>query len=335
MTRRALLLALTLAGALACCSPGGAGIAEIRDAQGHRLASAGGGAFASVQDSGWTLRFDSASRSVRGVSLSGVSMAGGLVYADRVFVPAHGLRGARVVGLTVNGRAVGALPNTLVPLGPSSYLVVLQEAVVPGEGSGIVGLRLVAGDASLGLDPGTQILVGLARAAMPPSPHRDTRLAWLALGVAGHGVDIGFGDHAFPEQFLLGGFPHGGTPGDRAVAIAEQYLGIPYRWGGADPIGGFDCSGLTMYVYAQLGIQLTHYTGSQFYEGMRIPPSRLLPGDLLFFHPSARGPQHEGMYIGGGRFIHAPHTGDVVKISSLAEPGYAFSFVGAVRPWAG
>jgi hypothetical protein len=332
--RRALIILPAVAGMLACSSPATAGIAEIRDAQGHKLASAGRGSFASVQDSGWTLRFDSASRSVRGVSLSGVSMAGGLVYADRVFVPAHGLRGARVVGLTVDGRAVGARPNTLVPLGPSSYLVVLQEAVVPGEGSGVVGLRVVAGDTSLGLDPGTQLLVGLARAALPPSPHRDTRLVWLALGVAGHGEDIGFGDHAFPEQFLLGGLPHGGTTGERAVTIAEQYLGIPYRWGGADPIGGFDCSGLTMYVYAQLGIELTHYTGSQFYEGMRVPPSGLLPGDLLFFHPSAAGPQHEGMYIGGGRFIHAPRTGDVVKISSLAEPGYAFSFVGAVRPWA-
>jgi NlpC/P60 family len=332
--RRALTAVLVIAGALACGSPAVAGIAEVRDAAGHLVANAGRGTFASVQDSGWTLRYDSASRSVRGVSLEGVSMAGGLVYADRVFVPAHGLRGARVEGLTVNGRPVAAKPNALVPLGPGSYLVVLQEAVVPGEGSGVVGLRLVAGDASLGLDPGTQLLVGLARAAKPPSPHRDMRLAWLALGVAGQGIDIGYGDHAFPEQFLLGGTPAGATTGERAVAIAEQYLGIPYRWGGADPIGGFDCSGLAMYVYAQLGIQLTHYTGSQFYEGMRVPPSQLLPGDLLFFHPSAAGPQHEGIYIGGGRFIHAPHTGDVVKISSLAEPGYAFTFVGAVRPWA-
>jgi cell wall-associated NlpC family hydrolase len=119
----------------------------------------------------------------------------------------------------------------------------------------------------------------------------------------------------------------------QAVRIAMQYLGVPYRWGGADPIGGFDCSGLAMYVYAQLGIQLTHYTGSQFYEGARVPPSALLPGDLLFFEPSARGPQHEGIYIGDGQFIQAPHTGDVVKISSLSEPGYAFGFVGAVRPW--
>jgi cell wall-associated NlpC family hydrolase len=210
--------------------------------------------------------------------------------------------------------------------------VVLQEAVVPGEGSGVVGLRLVAGDASLGIDPGSQLLVGLARAAMPSAHRRRTsRLSWLALGVAGHGVETGSNDLA-REPFLFGP-PTGGTTGVQAVRIALQFLGVPYRWGGADPISGFDCSGLAMYVYAQLGISLTHYTGSQFEEGRPVVPWALQPGDLLFFHPSARGPQHEGIYIGGGRFVQAPHTGDVVKISSLAEPTYSAGFVGAIRPW--
>jgi len=330
--RRALLAVMI---ALAAAAPASAGIAEIRDGNGHLVANAGaGGTYASFQDGGWALRYDSAARSTRGVSLSGVSLAGGLVYAERIVVPAHGLRGARIEGLTVNGRGVAARPNTLVPLGPSSYLVVLQEAVVPGEGSGVVGLRLVAGDSSFGLEPGTQLLVGLARAAMPRAHHeqRSAQLSWLALGVAGHGVDTGSGDRGLPEPFAFT-MPTGGSTGDQAVRIALQYLGVPYRWGGADPVDGFDCSGLAMYVYAQLGIHLTHYTGSQFYEGARIPPSALLPGDLLFFEPSARGPQHEGIYIGGGQFVQAPHTGDVVKVSSLSEPGYAFGFVGAVRPW--
>jgi cell wall-associated NlpC family hydrolase len=116
------------------------------------------------------------------------------------------------------------------------------------------------------------------------------------------------------------------------VQIAERYLGTPYLWGGADPLTGFDCSGLTMYVYGQLGIDLTHYTGAQWYEGARVPPSALEPGDLVFFHASPRGPQHEGLYIGNGQFIHAPHTGDVVKISLLTDPSYLFGYVGAVRP---
>jgi hypothetical protein len=334
VTRRAPVAALFALAVLAFAPAALGGVAEIRDAQGQLTADAEAvGTFASAQDGGWALRFNSATRSSRGVTLTGVSLAGGAVYADRVHVPARGLRGARVVGLTVNGKPVSATPNTLVPLGPTSYLVVLQEAVVPGEGSGIVGLRLVAGDSSLGLDPGSQVLVGLARAALPPThrPHRAARLSWLALGVTGHGADTGFDDLALPASQLLG-VPTDGSVGSRAVRIALQYLGVPYVWGGADPLTGFDCSGLTMYVYAQLGVQLTHYTGSQFYEGRRVAPWALQPGDLLFFEPSSRGPQHEGMYIGDGRFIQAPHTGDVVKISSLSQPGYAFGFVGAVRP---
>jgi cell wall-associated NlpC family hydrolase len=330
--RRRLFVAVSIAVGLAFPHAALAGgIAEVRDGSGHLLASADGGTFATAYDAGWTLRFDSASRSASGVELRGISVAGGKVYAERVFVPAHGLRGARVQGLEVNGRLVRARPNTLVPLGPASYLVVLQEAVVPGEGSGVVGLRIVSGDSSLGLDPGTQLLIGLARAAQPLAHQRQERLAWLALGVSGHGTDTGE-QGAFPELLAV---PSSGPTGLRAVAIAERYLGVPYRWGGADPITGFDCSGLAMYVYAQLGVSLVHYTGAQWFEGARVPAADLEPGDLVFFEPSSRGPQHEGIYIGGGSFIQAPHTGDVVKISSLDDPAYRFGYVGAVRPWQG
>src|SRR5204862_6734601 len=120
--------------------------------------------------------------------------------------------------------------------------------------------------------------------------------------------------------------------GERAVALAERFLGIPYVWGGASPVPGFDCSGLAMYVYGQLGIDLTHYTGAQFDEGLRLPLEELQLGDLVFFDMDpVRGPQHEGIYIGDGEFVQAPHTGDVVKISSLDDPRYGFSFVGGVR----
>jgi cell wall-associated NlpC family hydrolase len=327
--RRHFLVAVSMLAALALPHAALAGgIAEVRNGAGQLLATAGQGTFASAYDAGWTLRYDSASRSTRGVELRGISIAGGKVYAERVFVPAHGLRGARVQGLEVNGHLVTARPNTLVPLGPGSYLVVLQEAVVPGEGSGVVGLRIVSGDSSLGLDPGTQLLIGLARAAQPTVHQRQERLAWLALGVSGHGADTGE-QGAFPELLAV---PSSGPTGLRAVAIAERYLGVPYRWGGADPITGFDCSGFAMFVYAQLGISLTHYTGAQWFEGAHVPPSQLEPGDLVFFEPTARGPQHEGIYIGDGRFIQAPHTGDVVKISSLDQPSYRFGYVGAVRP---
>jgi cell wall-associated NlpC family hydrolase len=109
-----------------------------------------------------------------------------------------------------------------------------------------------------------------------------------------------------------------------AATIALQYLGVPYLWGGATP-AGFDCSGLVMYVYAQLGISLPHYAAAQYQVGTPVPRDELQPGDLVFFDAL----NHVGIYIGGGQFVHAPHTGDVVKISSLSD--FAGSYVGARR----
>lgn len=100
-----------------------------------------------------------------------------------------------------------------------------------------------------------------------------------------------------------------------AVGIAMQYLGIPYVWGGASPSQGFDCSGLTMYVYAQLGVSLPHYAAAQYNVGVPVSKEDLQPGDLVFFN----GLGHMGMYIGGGQFIEAPHTGAFVQISNLAD----------------
>jgi cell wall-associated NlpC family hydrolase len=126
--------------------------------------------------------------------------------------------------------------------------------------------------------------------------------------------------------------PSFGAPlGVEAVSIAEQYLGVPYVWGGSTP-AGFDCSGLTMYVYAQLGIQLPHYAAAQWNEGMKVDTSALEPGDLVFFEPTAAGPGHVAIYAGGDQIIEAPHTGDVVKLASLSETAASLGFVGAVRP---
>jgi cell wall-associated NlpC family hydrolase len=113
---------------------------------------------------------------------------------------------------------------------------------------------------------------------------------------------------------------HGGV-----VGIAMQYLGVPYRWGGASP-SGFDCSGFTMYVYAQVGVSLPHNAAAQYGYGSPVSRSELQPGDLVFFD----GLGHVGIYVGGGNFIHAPHTGDVVKISSMTG-WYASTYVGARR----
>jgi cell wall-associated NlpC family hydrolase len=118
--------------------------------------------------------------------------------------------------------------------------------------------------------------------------------------------------------------PAASTAGEAAANIALGELGTPYVWGGAAP-GGFDCSGLVSWAYAQAGHGgLPHYTGALWNAGTRISEGDLAPGDLVFFH----GLGHVGIYIGGGNFVHAPHTGDVVKISSLA--GYS-GYDGAVR----
>ena len=121
--------------------------------------------------------------------------------------------------------------------------------------------------------------------------------------------------------------PADASRGAQVVAIALQYLGVPYKWGGASPETGFDCSGLTMYVFAKIGVSLPHYAAAQYEMGVPVPKDQLQPGDLVFF----RNLGHMGMYIGGGNFIHAPRTGDVVKISPLSDPYYVASWVGARR----
>ena len=307
------------------------GLAEVRDSKGTLLAQAGNGAFAYPAD-GSVLRIGSARADAAKVILRDVSMFNGRVYVSRIVVPARGLAGASVDGLIADGKAYVVGPNALIHLQGGSYLVALQEAVSPGRhGSGLVALRAFVDDPSLGLAPGTQLLVGLARAAHPTGATVVLGLPQLQAEPASL-VGVPSVAARFPGVVLP--TVNGGGIGAEAVALAERLLGVPYVWGGATPSSGFDCSGLVMYVYGLLGISLPHYSGYQWYAGPRVPIDRLQPGDIVFFHPSANGPQHEGLYIGAGEFIHAPHSGDVVRISSLYDTQYALSYVGAVRPYA-
>jgi cell wall-associated NlpC family hydrolase len=114
---------------------------------------------------------------------------------------------------------------------------------------------------------------------------------------------------------------HGGV-----VGVALSQLGTPYVWAGSAP-GGFDCSGLVMWAYAQVGVSLPHSSYAQYNAGVPVSRDQLQPGDLVFFD----GLGHVGIYIGGDQFVHAPHTGDVVKISSLSEGWYTSTYVGARR----
>ena len=102
----------------------------------------------------------------------------------------------------------------------------------------------------------------------------------------------------------------------RAVRIARKQLGVPYVYGGASP-SGFDCSGLVSWVYGRLGVSLPHNAAALYGVGRPVSRWRLRPGDLVFFS----GLGHVGIYVGQGRFIHSPQTGDVVRIQRLSDHG--------------
>jgi len=302
-------------------------VAQILTAKGRVIAAAGPGRFDYPRRTGSLVHIGSASVTVRGVELEDVKLLGGRIQALRVVVPPKAKR-ARVEGLYVDGRSVRPHVNRLIPLTASDYLITSQAAVGPKRRIGVVGLRLSFGQPAFGLPAGTQFLVGLPARPQPSSKP----LVRVVRKAADPMVVLGFGGLASLAKFDPPDALAGGSIGQKAVAIAERYLGIPYVYAGADPITGFDCSGLTMYVYEQLGIHLQHWTGYQIHEGTPVPRWALQPGDLVFFYDEGGVPGHEGIYIGNGQFIHAPHTGDVVKISPLAGH-YSAVYVGAVRPY--
>jgi peptidoglycan DL-endopeptidase CwlO len=123
-----------------------------------------------------------------------------------------------------------------------------------------------------------------------------------------------------------GGGPVPSSQYGGVVGVAMQYLGIPYQWGGESPSTGFDCSGFTYYVFSRVGVSLPRTVSAQYGVGVSVSRSQLEPGDLVFFN----GLGHVGLYIGGNQFIHSPHTGDVVKISSITGY-YSSNWVGARR----
>jgi cell wall-associated NlpC family hydrolase len=115
------------------------------------------------------------------------------------------------------------------------------------------------------------------------------------------------------------------TVGGAAARFSLRFLGTPYSWAGTTP-SGFDCSGFTRFVYAHFGISLPHSSYAQWMLGRHVTRGQLRPGDLVFF-----GLGHVGLWLGHGRFVHAPQTGDVVSVERLRGGWYAGSYSGAVR----
>ncbi len=118
--------------------------------------------------------------------------------------------------------------------------------------------------------------------------------------------------------------------GLQVAAFAKQFLGVPYVWAGRSP-GGFDCSGFVWYVYNHFGIQLPRMADGQFTAGVAIGRRSLVPGDLVFFSTYEPGPSHVGIYIGGGKFIHASSGADEVTITPLGKQYYLERYLGARR----
>jgi cell wall-associated NlpC family hydrolase len=112
----------------------------------------------------------------------------------------------------------------------------------------------------------------------------------------------------------------------KVVSYARRLLGVRYTYGGTSPRSGFDCSGFTRFVFGHFGIALPHYAGAQFTLGRKVARQALRPGDLVFFD----GLGHVGIYLGRGRFIHAPHSGTAVSVERL-DGWYSSRFTGARR----
>lgn len=112
------------------------------------------------------------------------------------------------------------------------------------------------------------------------------------------------------------------------VKTAHDFLGVPYLWGGNSVDTGFDCSGLTMTVYQLNGLNLPRHSGKQFEAGSAVDISNLQKGDLVFFATKSKGKvSHVGVYIGNGRFIHAPSRGKTICIDSLSSDYFSKKFV--------
>ena len=251
-----------------------------------------------------------------------------------------------VTGLTGKTAPVPADPAALATIGQLDAQLVRALGLLPAARQFTAGVR------AAGLVPrngfGTEVaarLLGLRvdhPAAQDLLEPRPTDLASRAEAAYSAARILGFtGDEDDYVTKLAGAFQLPALSGLQRdlLQTAISLVGYPYVWGGTselpqDPFGtrklvpgGFDCSGFVMFVYAQVGVSLPHHAADQFYYGVPVSRDQLEPGDLVFFD----GLGHVGIYIGGGQFVHAPHTGDVVKISSLNDSWYAATYVGARR----
>lgn len=203
----------------------------------------------------------------------------------------------------LQGATPSALPSTASLLGPS-FAETLQGYLAPATAAAASATASVA----QGTDP--------ALATLLTSGGPVVRAWWLPGSPA---VAAGASGAASSTNGTVTGAPT--TLGQAAVTDAQRYLGVPYVWGGTNPAVGFDCSGLVQHVYADLGVSLPRTSQQQATIGTPVASlAQAQPGDLVFFEPSASGPGHVGLYLGGGAMIDAPHPGTAVQIQQITTP---------------
>jgi peptidoglycan DL-endopeptidase CwlO len=236
--------------------------------------------------------------------------------AVRAFQKRHGLLVDGIVGPQTRGALYRAAPASKIKIIRAWWVVPVQRALgVPADGlyGPVSRAAVIAFQKKRGLivdgivGPQTLGALGIGRAAKASKPAPAKKASKPASAKK---------DAAKPS-----------SRGARVAAIAQRYLGIRYRWGGESPRTGFDCSGFVMYVFSRVGVSLPRVVSAQYTVGRKVSKRALRPGDIVFFN----GLGHDGIYIGGGRFVHSPNSGDVVKISSIHDSWYHSRWVGARR----
>jgi peptidoglycan DL-endopeptidase CwlO len=160
---------------------------------------------------------------------------------------------------------------------------------------------------------------------MPPTFR--SRLLAFALAAFVFGCAAPTASARLDGPFRRGLPPPKPSVGQRAAKIALRAVGVPYRWGGSSPASGFDCSGLVYWTYGRLGVSVPHSSYGLYGLGRSVRGSRLRPGDVLFF----TGLGHVGIYVGGGRMVHAPQSGRTVEVVALSRSNYGLRLVAARR----
>jgi peptidoglycan DL-endopeptidase CwlO len=233
-------------------------------------------------------------------------------------------------GAETRASAGGAVPQTAsVPLlsetGSTSALAAGADALASAPVSAPVHAKVTFEHSAFTAQPKHG---GAARSATPATATRDVasvsrslaRTAYLAARSASTARHAATGSSTSgstaPVPVLSSG------RGSTIVAIAMRYLGVPYVYGGASP-RGFDCSGFTGYVFAQLGVSLARSADAQYRSVPRIARSQAQAGDLVFYL-SGGSAYHVGIYLGGNRMIAAPHTGEVVRVQDIYSSNIAF-----------